>query len=194
MYKKYENDIEKSVDIYNKLLQIEKYSNYQDSVYQKNIHIYENTNLNLCDDIVLKHMYNNFTSFNEIKIYILDTEFQNLKNNIKKNNIKLSKFKKIAKHILNKFTCKACGFFFEDSVWTIINNKVNHNIPKNKIYFENTIAEQNFENNDTNKFIDTMTKILNNISDNINVEFEYQTEKQIIIFNFVASYKNIQTI
>jgi hypothetical protein len=98
----------------------------------------------------------------------------------------LEDFMKLTNKILTRYQHKAGGFRFEDDLWLIGNRGFD-------IILSNSLSEVNYDR-ETTEYMEMLTRILNKLSDNINVKFRFNHARKdrIIWAELVIKDDNLQ--
>jgi hypothetical protein len=157
--------------LYNFLHHIEDHGNYSSNLSQ---HI--NTELaeiiskkyHLMTPEEMKHIAMRCLSENDVRRILLNYELKNLHR--EQTDVKLEEFAKIAQRILSRYQCKAGGFYFGDSSWTIHTwTSEKYEIYVNEIVFENTLSSTSLHEHDTTEYLRDILVALNKISTRVKV-------------------------
>lgn len=116
-----------------------------------------------------------------------------------KNYIPISKymntdqFINTALRLMKRYQCKAGGFYLEDYEWTVYYNDFkNIDVASNEIYFENSLDKNNAKDNETIRYMDRITCLLNKIALNVTISYKfYESKNDDITWVFIkAKFKN----
>lgn len=119
-------------------------------------------------------------SITQIKHILLRYELKSYKSDPVE--MSLDKFVHKAKKLISHYQCKAGGFKIEDIEWYIHrSNSTEYDVEEHEILFENTISKFHYYSPETQEYIDSLIKQLENIATNIEIEERYQ-EKNGIMF------------
>lgn len=159
---------------YNLLSMIDYHSNYAErSKKDTNLADYIFDNFDKMDEEEMKLTALKCLNLNDCKRILLSHEFYNLQTEPVKE-LPLSKFLLNVTKILNRYHYKAGGFYFEDSEWLVHTNKSKeYDIDENCVMIENSISVVDFNNPNTEKFIDKLDYLFDNQADNIDVEMKF---------------------
>lgn len=104
----------------------------------------------------------------ELKHYIPTKEKHNLKS-----------FLRETMSLLKRYQCKAGGYYIEDYEWTVYENDFkNREVSSNDIYLENSIDKFDAKDYDTVLFMKRIIRILDSLSDDIDVTYEMEESKE----------------
>ena len=104
--------------------------------------------------------------------------------------------KKQAFKIINRYHWKAGGFKIEDSEWILHKHDSKlYDVLSNELLFENTLDRSDVDDEETERYMDHLTRHLNYLSKNIEVEYRYKNTKEKIVRVLVwATDKNIESV
>jgi hypothetical protein len=129
-----------------------------------------------CNNKQLNDMLLEVINEKKIRSILLDYELQNYK--VEPIDMTIKEFQIKAVEIFNRYHWKAGGFYIEDRQWTIHNYKSTiHNIRDYELLFENSIDKYDFEDNETQKYLKKILRVLNSLSNNIIVQYDYRLSK-----------------
>ena len=184
---------------YNYLLQLDKLKNYSCTIENNEdktlaTSIYDN--FDKLDDLGRRNLLTKCLSNNEINMHLLKFELINKQNDDPENELTLDEFEKQAFKIINRYHWKAGGFKIEDSEW--IQHKHNsklYDVLSNELLFENTLDRSDVDDEETERYMDHLTRHLNYLSKNIEVEYRYKNTKEKIVRVLIwATDKNIESV
>lgn len=114
----------------------------------------------------------------KIKKVLLEFEFKYI-DLIQPKKMDLGEFIKYASNLLNRYQCRAGGFYIEDTQWIVHRqDSVKHDIMNNEVLFENSIDKLDFLDNETQYYIKRITYLLNSLCKDIKVDYNYKESKE----------------
>jgi hypothetical protein len=114
---------------------------------------------------------------NQIKRILLEFELKYYEEIPKK--ITLKKFTILAKKILDRYQCKGGGYYIEDMDWEIHTyTSENYDIKENQVLFVNSIDKMDKDDNETIAYMKRITKRINGLSEDIDVEYEFHDPEE----------------
>ena len=181
--KQYDN--EQAMQTYNALHKLEANGIYSydkphsdgDPKLAKYIH----TNYNTMDETEIKNIAIQCMDINDAKHILLDYELTHYKDTPKI--MTLDEFSKTALTILNRFQGKAGGFLIEDLQWTLYTTTTKkYEIHSNEILFENTLNICDYDDHETECFLNKIVRRLGSITSNITIDlrFHKDVKKKIV--------------
>ncbi|CAH6421460.1 Hypothetical protein KVN_LOCUS276 [uncultured virus] len=177
----------KEMNLYNFLHKLDKLKNYNkdhSKIKNKNqLSRFLNDNYHSMTNEEKKILLNKCLTSEKINYLLLNFELKYFKPISKP--MSLQEFTKETIKILNRYQCKAGGFFIEDNDWLICDNLNNNNyeLKHNEVVFENTISIYDMDDSETQKYFKYLLNRLNNLCDDINVELRYiESNKDKIIW------------
>ena len=140
----------------------------------------DNTDMNNMKDIVLKCM-----TTKQMKKILYGYTMKYHKQPFKET-MSLEEFKEQTEKIIEKYQWMGGGYYIEDSEWNVYTypmegsrEEPTYTIKDNQILFENSVHKLNADDNDTVNYMDRLVSILNNLSSNIEVEYEFYNDDEI---------------
>ena len=184
---------------YNYLLQLDKLKNYSCTIENnedKNLATMICDNFDKLDDLGRRNLLTKCLSNNEINMHLLKFELINKQNDDPENELTLDEFEKQAFKIINRYHWKAGGFKIEDSEWILHkHDSKSYDVLSNELLFENTLDRSDVDDEETERYMDHLTRHLNYLSKNIEVEYRYKNTKEKIVRVLIwATDKNIESV
>lgn len=178
-----EDKNKKDIEVYNKRLEKELDENYgvdieKPTKEKRNLARYINEHFN---DMKLNDMIKllqQCMTEKQIKKTLLEFEFKYI-DVIKPRDLDLDEFVGNALKILKRYQCKAGGYYIEDTDW-IVHRKdsVKYDVKNNEVLFENSVDKIDFLDNETQYFIKRIASILNGLSNDIDVDYDFSESKE----------------
>lgn len=181
-------DIYKEMKHYDLLHQMDSQKNYlrnndcQTKENKKILAEFIHNNYDKLDDNELKIIAMKCLTSNEIKKILLSYELK-YHDEETYDKMSLDEFTKKATYYLNRYQCRAGGFFIEDQEWSIYrydDNELGLDIKENEVLFENTVFITYSNDYETVKYLDNLVDKLNSIASNISVELRENKEGKIV--------------
>jgi hypothetical protein len=184
--------MEHEMKIYNTLHQMEKYKNYSPYLSSTNLQQshefadYIHNTYNTLSDEEIKQLTLKCLSVNDCKHLLLlhELKYHQIQ---PKEHMTIDEFTKIALYYLNRYQCKAGGFFIEDTEWTVKQSQ-------SEVLFENTVFYKYSNDYDTCLFLDLIINKLNSIAKNITVELREKNDSKIIYILLWATDNDQQIV
>lgn len=183
-----QEEIKKQIEEYNIMHKLDLANNYgiEDEIdMDKNIDIaniinkeYDNLNIDQMRELATKCL-----TSKQIKRILLSHELKYYRSNELKElklstELSLNEFKNIAVNLLNRYQCKAGGFYIEDTEWKVHSyESKEHDIKKYELLFENTVDRSAVEDDDTHQYLEALGKRLNSLASNIDIEIRYKSSR-----------------
>ena len=143
----------------------------------------------ILDEIEMKKLAMNCLGINDIKRILLNFELNNCKE--EPTRMSLEEFSPIAKNLLRRYQSKAGGFLLEDQQWNFYDKStVKYNVRSNEVLFENTININDFDDEDTEFFLNKLVDRLKMVATNIKIDLRYMKEKKNKIVYLLIWCKN----
>jgi len=188
------------MEIYNRLHQMELYRNYYHKVDsltkdQKNdLANFIHDNYDQLNEIEMKNIAMRCLNINDFKRILL---FHELKyHNQTPIEMSLDRFLEKALYYLNRYQCRAGGFFIEDEEWTVHRHRDSAKstiyVEENEILFENTVHQIFSNDNETEIYLDHIINKLKSIATNIDIELRERKEGKIVHLLIWATDRNIK--
>lgn len=183
----------KSISIYETKMKInmKKWNDQHKLELNQNYGLDNGNSSNNDKHIMAQYIKNNFDKMNSdnmkntlIKIIndkrtkniLLEYELKYLK--LQPQNMTLDEFETAAQKILERYQCKAGGFYIEDRIWTVHKiDSTKHDVKENELLFENSVDKYDFDDNDTQKYLKRIVKKLDSLSNDIKIDYNYKSSK-----------------
>lgn len=128
----------------------------------------------------------------KIKKILLEHELKYYNEKSKKMSLKEFITKTVS--ILDRYQCKAGGFYIEDTKWSVHDyTSEEHDVRENEVVFSNTIDKLDLEDNETQHYLKRIEKRLSNLSPDIDVEITYNFDnKSVVIVTIWATNRAVK--
>lgn len=191
---------EQEMKAYNLLHKLEYYNNFDVNVSTKSkkekeeLATYIHDNYNKMDEVEMKLIALKCMDINKIKNILLSFELDNYK--VKPStNISLDQYVNEAFKIIIRYQHKGGGFLLEDAEWKVYRSgSSEYEVEENEVLFVNTLDKSDIDNEATDIFLRKLSKRLNMISKNINIEMRqmYDHGDKVARILLWATDKNIE--
>lgn len=181
-----EDELAKEMKMYDFQHKVDKGSNYYRSEPKKDrdlaSYIFDNyKNLDIIDERELATIVTKCLTPTQMKRILLEYELKNFREDMDEvKEMTREEFIKKAKFLLNRYQCKAGGYYVEDCEWTMYTSETmpeetqgEHYVKDNEILFVNSIDKCDLENEEVDNYLNLLVDRLDSLADNIDVELRY---------------------